>query len=107
MPVPADAVTSATFPSRSAWPCGYSGAGISDNPSLWLWFAGQAQRALADDVALDLVRSAVDRVGSSEQEQCLLAGELVRRTRAEQRRHALHVHGQLAELLVPGGPRQL
>ena len=49
-------------------------------------FARQAQRPLADEVALDLVRAAVDRVRPGEQEQALERGELVRRARARRGR---------------------
>src|SRR5881397_3221426 len=108
MPVPADAVTSTTLSSSRPWAFGYGGAAlISGVPSRWLRFAGQAQGALADDVALDLVGAAVDRVGAREQEQRLFARELVRRRVRQQGRHTPDVHGELAECLVPVRPRQL
>ena len=62
---------------------------LSDPRVLWMWWGSvaaqrvfhrlrprQAERALGDDVALDLVGAAVDRVGAAEEEQPLQVVEL-------------------------------
>src|SRR5207248_3271808 len=98
MPVPAAAVTSTVLPWSRAWPSGYGGGSvIPTSPGL----SGKAQGLVADDVALDLVRTRVDRVGAAEQEHPL-EGRLV-----EGGVHALHVHGQVAQLAVPQRPEEL
>ena len=92
---------------RSAEPhCVHGGRLTSSAP----W--GQAERTLADDVALDLVGPGVDGVAAGEQEQPLQRGQLVAgpgddRLIAEQRLGAEHVHGQLAQVSVPRGPVEL
>ena len=55
----------------------------------------KAEHALAEHVALDLVRAAVDRVGAAEQEQLLLQRELVRQrvARSSRRRRARRSSG--------------
>ena len=79
---------------------------------------GQAEHALGEDVALDLVGPAVDRVGAGEQEEPLPLVELVRRALGGQRRRcrappsparrgsgASWPRRSLATLAVAGGPR--
>src|SRR6201992_232700 len=69
---------------------------------------GQAQGALADDVALDLAGPGVDGAGPAGQEHALPGGDrVVVAVRPQQGVRALDVHGQLAELLVVLAPEQL
>ena len=73
---------------------------------------GQAEHPLGDDVALDLVRAAVDGVGPGEQEQALCRVEFVRALARPVAGPggaggAPHLHRQLAEPLVPAAPQQL
>lgn len=65
----------------------------------------QAEHALGDDVPLDLVRTAVDRVRAGEQVQPL--GVVQLRTGGDQRPRAAGTHRQLAEPAVPLRPQQL
>src|SRR5512139_2669657 len=85
MPVPAAAVTSTVLPSRRRWPFGYGGAEagiVRRSPDgllrRELRLARQAESALGDDVALNLIGAGVNGVGASEQEHALQAAELVR-----------------------------
>ncbi len=74
--------------------CGCSSLGASGAR-----LARQAERPLADDVALDLVGAGVDGVGARPEEQPLqLAESYVRPLRAGSRAGAEHVHRELAEL---------
>src|SRR5215204_3820713 len=76
---------------------------------------GQTQRALADDVALDLVRAAVDRVSSGEEEHLLRRGEevpagfggVVLAGEADHALGALDVERQLTEVAVQRRPVEL
>src|SRR5712675_1043521 len=74
---------------------------------LSLWLGRQAEDPLADDVLLNLVGAAVDRLRPAEQERTLELVELVRGRLRHLTRLAADVHGQLAELLVPGSPEEL
>src|SRR5262249_34908384 len=67
----------------------------------------EPERALGDQVALDLVRPRVDRVGAREEEEALERGELVGRRLGDLRLRAEHVHRELAEAAVPGRPEDL
>ena len=64
----------------------------------------QAEGPGGDDVALDLVRPAVDRLGPAEQEQPLPVVHVVPGYGG---RGAEDLHGQFAEGLVPAGPQDL
>src|SRR6201996_3427088 len=69
---------------------------------------GQAQDALADDVALNLAGAGVDGAAPAGQEHALPGGDrVVVALRPQQGARALDVHGQLAELLVVLAPEQL
>src|ERR1700760_817366 len=69
---------------------------------------GQAQGALADDVALDLAGPGVDGAAPAGQEHTLPGTDrVVVAVRPQQGVRALDVHGQLAELLVVLAPEQL
>src|SRR5215472_6396442 len=69
---------------------------------------GQAQGALGDDVALDLVRARVDAPGPAGEEDVLPAGRGVfLAVRPDQRVGALDADRDLAELLVILAPEQL
>ena len=74
MPVPAAAVTSTTLPVSSPWPSISFGRDRRDSSAFDL--SGQAEHALGDDVALDLVGAAVDGVRAREQVQPLPFVEL-------------------------------
>ena len=72
MPVPAAAVTSDDLVRPAA-----RAPAVSGGDAIVIFGSfGQAERALADDVALDLVRPAVDRVGAGVEEQPLQRGQL-------------------------------
>ena len=77
-------------PSRSCVRGGYGGTGAFTVRLRLRGLGRQAERALADDVALDLVRAGVDRVGAAEEEEALQRVELVRapRRRLAPRRRA-------------------
>src|SRR5438874_4843132 len=73
----------------------------------WHQLARQAEYALGDDVALNLVGTAVDGVGPGEQEQPLHVGEFVRKARSNSAGHAEHVDRQLAQPAMPVRPVEL
>ena len=76
MPVPAAAVTTTVLPASRPRGSGSVGTGAATSGSLvGLRLAGQAERPLADDVALDLVGPAVDGVGPAEEEQAVVRVE--------------------------------
>ena len=100
MPVPAAAVTSTDLAGEElvAGRAGRRGALIASVRSSGARLARQPERALGDDVALDLVGAGVDRVGAREEEEALQLAE--RRTEPVRRdlgAGAEHVHGELAE----------
>src|SRR3954453_2659206 len=66
---------------------------------------GQAEHPGRDDVALDLVGSAVDGVGAGEQEQPLQLVEAL--VAGDGRRRTLHEHRDLTQSLGPARPQQL
>ena len=66
---------------------------------------GSPSARLGDDVPLDLVRPAVDRLRPAEQEQPLPFVEVG--SPRDHGRRAEDLHGQLAEALVPAGPQDL
>src|SRR5690606_4925423 len=136
MPVPAAAVTTATLPASRSWPAGSAGGAGGEGGAVgrsvtgaprraaarrrwrWRWrrtggspgLLGEAERPLADDVALDLVGPGVDGVGPAEQEQApqpvvLRFGGAV--PDAGGGGGAEHVHGQLAQAPVERRPVEL
>src|SRR5690606_3956680 len=69
--------------------------------------ARQAERALGDDVPLDLVRARIDRVRAGEEKELLQAPELVGRAGDDLALRTEDVHRELPELAVPGRPIDL
>ena len=110
IPVPAAAVTSTVLPASRPWEAGVGRGGdlgpghaVLVDPRL----AREAEPALGDDVALDLVGSAVEGVRAREEEQALEGAELVGGALQHRGFVAQHVHRELAEVLVPGRPVEL
>src|SRR4029453_11093674 len=68
---------------------------------------GQAEGALADDVALHLVRSAVDRVRTRVEEEGWAPRQLVRGRLRDLRVRAEDVNGELAQAPVERRPGEL
>ena len=66
-----------SLPASRSWPGGVVGGAALGLAWGVCGLAGQAEHPLADDVALDLVGAAVDRVGAGEEEQPLRSGQLV------------------------------
>ena len=72
MPVPAAAVTTTILSCQQVVARSLVRCAVGErSSSVTTGLSGQSEHALGDDVALDLVRSAVDRVGAGEQEQPL------------------------------------
>src|SRR6266567_7238920 len=94
--------------SRS-WSCSSENAKFMISPS-GSRLTREPEHPLGDDVALDLARPGVDRLGPAGHEDAVRLVDLVLAAWLalhEQRVRAQHLHLELAEVAVPGGPEQL